>query len=200
LSKELEPVPAPVNGQQVILVRHGETEWSRDGRHTGRTDIPLDEAGRAEASALRPILSRRHFELVLTSPLLRARETCRLAGFGERAEARPDLAEWDYGRYDGLTSAQIKASRPDWSLWRDGGPGGESPTDVARRVDRVIAEIRAVPGDVLLFAHGHVLRVLAARWLGESAAGGRFYAFEPAARSVLAYEHGQPVLQHWNEK
>lgn len=186
--------------QQVVLVRHGETEWSLNGRHTGRTDIPLDPAGRAQAEALAPSLSRWHFELVLTSPLQRARETCRLAGYGEGAEIRPELAEWDYGHYDGLTSAQIRATRPEWSLWRDGGPGGESPAEVARRVDRIIAEVRAVQGNALLFAHGHLLRVLAARWLGEAPTAGRFYALEPAARSVLGYEHGQPVLQRWNVK
>ncbi len=200
MSKQLEPVPAPAHGQQVVLVRHGETEWSRDGRHTGRTDILLDEAGRAQASALRPLLSRHQFELVLSSPLERARETCRLAGFDERAQIRPELAEWDYGQYDGLTSARIRASRPEWSLWRDGGPGGEAPSEVARRVDRIIAEVRAVEGDVLLFAHGHVLRVLAARWLGEPPSTGRFYALEPASRSVLGYEHGQPVIERWNEQ
>jgi probable phosphoglycerate mutase len=185
--------------QNVVLVRHGETAWSKSGRHTGASDIPLDDSGRAQASALQPILAGHRFELVLTSPLQRARETCRLAGFGERAQPRPDLAEWDYGRYDGLTSAQIKEDRPDWSLWRDGGPGGESPADVARRADRVIAEIRAVPGDVLLFSHGHLLRVLAARWLGEAASAGRFYALRPAGRSVLAYEHDQPVIELWNQ-
>jgi broad specificity phosphatase PhoE len=189
-----------VPGQQVYLVRHGETAWSRDGRHTGRSDIPLDEPGKAQASRLQPILAPRHFELVLTSPLERARETCRLAGFGEVAQIRPELAEWDYGQYDGLTSAQIRASRPEWSLWRDGGPGGETPAEVARRVDKVIAEVRAVEGDALLFAHGHVLRVLAARWLGEPPSAGRFYALEPASRSVLGYEHGQPVIERWNEK
>jgi broad specificity phosphatase PhoE len=185
--------------QQVVLVRHGETAWSRDGRHTGRSDVPLDDPGKAQASALRPILTRRHFELVLTSPLKRALETCRLAGFGDRAEIRAELAEWDYGEYDGLTSAQIKASRPEWSLWRDGAPGGESPNEVARRVDKIIAEVRALPGDVLLFAHGHLLRVLAARWLGEAPSAGRFYALEPASRSLLGYEHGQPVIERWNE-
>ena len=186
--------------QKVVLVRHGETAWSKNGRHTGESDIPLDDYGRAQASALEPVLAGHQFELVLTSPLKRARETCRLAGFGDRAKVRPDLAEWDYGRYDGLTSAQIKEDRPDWSLWRDGGPGGESPHDVARRADRVITEIRGVPGDVLLFSHGHLLRVLAARWLGEAASSGRFYALMPAGRCVLAYEHDQPVLQHWNER
>ena len=190
--------PLPAN--KVFLVRHGETAWSRDGRHTGASDIPLDDSGRSEASALQPILARHKFELVLTSPLQRARETCRLAGFGTQAQLRPDLAEWDYGRYDGVTSAQIKEQRPDWSLWRDGGPGGESPDEVALRADRVIAEVRSVPGDVILFSHGHLLRVLAARWLGEAVSAGRFYALRPAGRSVLGYENEQPVIELWNEK
>ncbi|MEO6797161.1 MAG: histidine phosphatase family protein [Candidatus Dormibacter sp.] len=184
--------------QQVFLVRHGETAWTIEGRHTGRTEIPLTERGRQQAAALKPQLSDRPFALVLTSPLGRAMETCRLAGFGERAQARPDLAEWDYGSYDGLTTAQINATRPDWSLWRDGGPQGETAADVGHRVDRVIAEARAAAGDVLLFAHGHVLRVLAARWLGQSPKAGRFYALKTAARSILSYEHHDPVIERWN--
>lgn len=184
----------------MVLVRHGETAWSKDGRHTGVSDIPLDDSGRAQASALRPVLAGYRFELVLTSPLQRARETCRLAGFGAQAQLRPDLVEWDYGRYDGLTSAQIRQDRPDWSLWRDGGPGGESADDVARRADRVIAEVRSAPGDVIIFSHGHLLRVLAARWLGEPASTGRFYALQPARRSILGYEHEQPVIETWNEE
>ena len=184
----------------MVLVRHGETEWSRSGRHTGRTDIPLDQTGRSQAAALEPELAGWKFALVISSPLQRARETCRLAGFGEQARLTPDLSEWDYGKYDGLTSAQIKQTHPDWSLWRDGAPGGESPAQVAARADRVISEVRAVPGNVLVFAHGHVLRVMAARWLGETPAAGRYYALDPAARSVLGYEHDQPVLLLWNEK
>ena len=184
---------------RLFLVRHGETAWSLDGRHTGRTDIPLTEKGREEAAALRPRLSGHRFGLVLSSPLQRAQETCRLAGFGDQALSRPDLAEWDYGRYDGLTSAQIKAERPDWWLWRDGGPGGESPAEVGLRVERVIAEARAARGDVLLFAHGHVLRVLAARWLEQPPQAGRFYALDPAAESILGFEHSDPVILRWNQ-
>ncbi len=184
--------------QEVVLVRHGETAWTLDGRHTGRTEVPLTERGREQAAALKPELRGRHFALVLTSPLGRATETCRLAGFGEQAQVRPDLAEWDYGSYDGLTTAQIKATRPDWSLWRDGGPHGETAGDVGRRVDRVIAEVRATAGDAILFAHGHLLRVLAARWLGQPPETGRFYALETAAHSVLSYEHEDPVIQRWN--
>lgn len=181
-----------------MLVRHGETEWSRDGRHTGRTDIPLTDEGRRQAAALAAALSAWQFALVLSSPLQRALETCRLAGYGTQAQVRPELMEWDYGRYEGLTSRQIAAENPDWSLWRDGGPDGETPADVGRRVDRVIAEIRRVTGDVLIFAHGHVLRVLAARWLGESPDAGRHYALQTATLSLLGFEHEDPVISRWN--
>jgi probable phosphoglycerate mutase len=184
--------------QSVVLARHGETEWSVSGRHTGTTDLPLTEEGRRQAAALGPRLHAWAFSLVLTSPLQRARETCRLAGYGEQAEVRPDLAEWNYGRYEGLTSAQIAEVHPNWSLWRDGGPGGERAADVGRRADRVIAEIRGVDGDVLIFAHGHVLRVLAARWLDEPPEGGRHYALQTATLSVLSYEHADPVIHQWN--
>src|SRR5689334_18215719 len=183
---------------QVVLVRHGETEWSRDGRHTGKSDIPLTAEGRRQAEALRRELSGWTFALVLTSPLERAMETARLAGFGEVAQPRSDLVEWDYGRYDGLTSPQIAAIDPSWSLWRDGGPGGEKPPDVGRRADHIITEVRAVGGNVLLFAHGHILRVLTARWLAEPPAGGQHYALQTAALSVLGYEHENPVIWHWN--
>ena len=182
----------------IVLVRHGETEWSRDGRHTGRTDLPLTEEGQRHAVALAAPLRPWHFALVLTSPLRRAVETCRLAGYGTQAQLRPELMEWDYGRYEGLTSRQIAAQNPGWSLWRDGGPDGESPADIGRRVDRVIAEVRRTAGDVLIFAHGHVLRVLAARWLDEPAAGGRHYALQTAALSVLGYEHENSVISRWN--
>jgi broad specificity phosphatase PhoE len=182
----------------VVLVRHGETEWSRDGRHTGRTDLPLTEEGERHAVALAAPLRAWQFSLVLTSPLRRAVETCRLAGYGTQAQLRPELMEWDYGRYEGLTSRQIAAQNPGWSLWRDGGPDGETPADVGHRVDRVIAEIRRAAGDVLIFAHGHVLRVLAARWLGEPPAGGRHYALQTAALSVLGYEHENSVISRWN--
>jgi probable phosphoglycerate mutase len=182
-----------------VLVRHGETEWSKDGRHTGTTDIPLTEHGRDEARHLRPILQQWQFALVLSSPLQRALDTCRLAGYGEEVQLRKDLAEWDYGRYDGKTSTEIAAQRPDWSLWRDGGPGGETATEVGKRVDRVIAEVRRVDGNALLFAHGHVLRVLAARWLGQPPEAGRYYALETAAVSVLGYEHDDSVIRRWNQ-
>ena len=183
----------------VVLVRHGATEWSRDGRHTGKTDIPLTEEGRRQARALGSRLSAWPFALVLTSPLQRALDTCRLAGYEKQAQIRPELMEWDYGGYEGLTSKQIAEVNPDWSLWRDGGPGGEKAADVGRRVDRVIAQVRGVDGDGLIFAHGHVLRVLAARWLGEPPEGGRHYALQTAALSILGYEHHDPVIQRWNE-
>jgi probable phosphoglycerate mutase len=182
----------------VVLVRHGETEWSRDGRHTGRTDIALTQEGRRQATALDAPLTAWRFALVLSSPLQRALETCRLAGYGAQAQVRPELMEWDYGRYEGRTSRQIAAENPEWSLWRDGGPDGETPADVGRRADRIIAEVRQAAGDVLIFAHGHVLRVLTARWLGEPPGGGRHYALQTAALSVLSYEHEDPVISRWN--
>jgi probable phosphoglycerate mutase len=182
----------------VVLARHGETEWSLSGRHTGKTDLPLTEEGRRQAMALGPRLRAWTFSLVLTSPLQRALESCRLAGYGDQAQVRPDLVEWDYGRYEGLTSTQIEEIQPNWSLWRDGGPGGEKAADVGRRADRVIAEVRGVEGDTLIFAHGHVLRVLASRWLGEPPEGGRHYALQTATLSVLTYEHADPVIRHWN--
>jgi broad specificity phosphatase PhoE len=184
---------------ELVLVRHGETAWSRDGRHTGKTDIPLTEEGHRQAKALGPELKPWTFALVLTSPLQRATETCRLAGYGKRAQIRLELIEWDYGRYEGMTTKQITQTRPDWSLWRDGGPGGEKAADVGRRVDRVIAEIRATKGDVLIFAHGHVLRVLTARWLGEPPQTGRHYMLQTAALCVLGYEHNDPVIRRWNQ-
>jgi probable phosphoglycerate mutase len=182
----------------VVIVRHGETEWSRDGRHTGRTDLPLTADGERQAEELATPLRAWQFALVLSSPLQRALETCRLAGYGAKAQMRPELVEWDYGRYEGLTSRQIAEQNPGWSLWRDGGPDGETPADVGRRVDRVIAEVRQVAGDVLIFAHGHVLRVLTARWLEEPPSGGRHYALQTATLSVLGYEHQNPVISRWN--
>jgi probable phosphoglycerate mutase len=189
--------------QRVVLARHGETEWARDGRHTGRTDVPLTDRGRQQAEALALVLKSlmhgRAFAKVLVSPLQRAVETCRLAGFGDVAEIRDALVEWDYGEYEGRTTPAIVAERPGWTLWDDGVPGGERVEDVGTRVDRLIAEIRATPGDVALFAHGHVLRILTARWLGQEAAGGRFYALDPAGVSVLGYEHTWAVIARWNE-
>jgi probable phosphoglycerate mutase len=185
--------------QQVVLVRHGETEWALQGRHTGRTDVPLTERGRQQAVLLGRFLQGRQFARVLVSPRQRALETCRLAGFGEVAEIRDDLAEWDYGEYEGRTTEDILAERPGWTLWDDGVPGGETVEEVGRRADRVIAEVRTTPGDVAIFAHGHVLRILAARWLDLAPKDGRLFALDPGGVSVLGYEHTWPVLARWNE-
>jgi broad specificity phosphatase PhoE len=184
---------------ETVLVRHGETEWSRSGKHTGRTDVPLTEEGRRGAAAVGEALRGREFALVLTSPLGRALETCRLAGFGDRAELRDELMEWDYGAYEGRTTPEIRQERPGWTLWRDGVPGGESIEQVAERVDRVLAEVRAAAGDALLFAHGHVLRVLTARWLGLEPQAGALFALDPATLSTLGYERETAVIRLWNQ-
>jgi broad specificity phosphatase PhoE len=186
--------------QDVVLVRHGETEWSRSGRHTGNTDIPLTEAGMRAAEALGAPLRERTFARVLTSPLQRAAETCRLAGFGEVAEMRDDLKEWDYGAYEGRKTVDIREERPGWSLWRDGVPDGETAAEVGARVDGVISDIRSEDGDVLLFAHGHVLRVLAARWVSLGPEEGRLFALDPATLSVLGFERETPVIRLWNAR
>lgn len=183
----------------IVLVRHGETEWSRSGQHTSRTDLPLIEEGRERAEALGPILARWDFALVLTSPLRRARETCELAGFGDRAEVCEDLREWDYGDYEGLTTPQIREERPDWSLWRDGCPDGEQPEQVGARADQALARLRAADGDALAFAHGHIFRVLAARWIELPPAGGARLALKAGAMSVLGYERETEVIQVWND-
>ena len=181
----------------MVLLRHGATEWSLSGQHTGRTDIPLLELGCVQARAAGERLRSMKFAQVLTSPLLRARETCALAGFEGQAE--PDLVEWDYGAYEGLTSAAIRAERPGWTLWSDGVIGGEGAADVGRRVDRVIERARSVDGDTLCVAHGHVLRVLAARWLGLPPVGGRLFALGTGTVSILGWERGTPVVSLWNE-
>lgn len=183
---------------EVIVVRHGDTEWAVHGRHTGRTDVALTEQGRREANALGGLLAGRVFARVLVSPLQRAMETCRLAGFGDRAEACPDLEEWDYGTYEGRTSAEIAAERPGWSLWHDGVPGGETIGEVGRRADRVIAEARSAGGDVALFAHGHILRILAARWIEMDPGAAQRLALDPAGVGTLGYEHDYPVIRAWN--
>ena len=184
---------------EVVLVRHGETEWTRTRQHTGRTDLPLTEEGREQARLVGEALRGRTFGLVLTSPLRRAHETAELAGFGAAAQAREDLGEWDYGEYEGRTTKEIRSERPDWSLWRDGAPGGESPADVGRRADRVVEEIRAAGVDTLVFGHGHQLRVLAARWLGLEPAEGRLFALDTGTLSALGYERETPVIRRWNE-
>jgi broad specificity phosphatase PhoE len=189
-----------MHGSEVVLVRHGETLWSRSGKHTGRTDIPLTEEGRRQSERVGTRLSGRRFALVLTSPLQRAAETCRLAGLGAAAALREELMEWDYGAYEGRTTPEIRAEVPGWSLWRDGVPGGETAADVGHRVDHVIAELGAVDGDVALFAHGHVLRVLGARWLGLPPTEGRLFVLDPATISVLGHERETPVIRRWNEE
>jgi probable phosphoglycerate mutase len=182
----------------VTLVRHAETDWSLAGRHTGRTDVPLTDAGRDKARALAEKLRGRSFTLVLTSPLSRAAETAGLAGF-PNAEPDPDLMEWDYGDDEGLTTAQIREQRDaGWLLWRDGAAGGEGADDVGARADRVIARLTAADGDCLVFAHGHVLRVLAARWLEQPAAFGARLVLQTGMLSVLGYEHDIRAILSWN--
>jgi len=182
------------------LVRHGETEWSRTGRHTGRTDAPLLPAGAVAAGAAGAWLRARvpAPSLVLSSPRLRAAETCRLAGFASEAEPCEDLSEWDYGEYEGRTTEEIRSARPGWTLWADGAVGGESASSVGRRADRVIERARAAGGDVLLFSHGHLLRVLAARWVGLPPAGGRLFALPAGAVCVLGDERETPVVVGWD--
>lgn len=184
--------------REIWLARHGETEWSRSGRHTGRTDIPLTEVGRREAEALGRELGGRRFALVLSSPLSRALETCRLAGYGDAARTSDDLLEWDYGPVEGRTSAEMRRERPGWTIWTSDVPLGEPVEAVAARADRVLAQAAAAPGDVLLFAHGHVLRILGARWLGLEPRGGRLFLLGTAALSVLGEEGGTRVFRSWN--
>jgi broad specificity phosphatase PhoE len=185
--------------RELWLIRHGETEWSLSGAHTGRTDIPLTAAGREKAAAVGRYLADCKFAGVLVSPLERARETCRLAGC-ENARIDADLSEWDYGDYEGRTTTQIQAQRPGWSLWTDGVPNGETAAQVAARADTVIAHALAIEGEgnVALFAHGHILRVLAARWLGLPPEGGRLFALGTASISTLGYEREARVITRWN--
>ena len=184
---------------EVWVLRHGETEWSLSGQHTSRTDIPLTEHGREQARQAAGVLAGVGFSLVLCSPLLRARETCRLIGFEQAAELCDDLHEWDYGDYEGIASAEIHETRPDWDLWRDGCPGGETGAEVGARVDRVLARAATVPGEVLCVAHGHVLRVLTARWLGMDVSAGAHFALDTAGLGVLGHEHETtPVIARWS--
>lgn len=180
------------------LVRHGETEWSASGRHTGRTDVPLTHAGHAAAKAVRKLLEGRVFAAVLTSPLARARDTCLGAGLGDWATVDDDLREWDYGDYEGITTAAIRETRPGWTVWRDGCPGGETAAEVGHRADRVIDRIRWLDGAACVFGHGHQLRVLAARWIGLPPQGGSLLALDTASVSVLGWEREQPVIRLWN--
>jgi broad specificity phosphatase PhoE len=183
---------------EIWLARHGETEWSRDLRHTGRTDIGLTEKGRGEAEALRGGLKGRDFERVISSPLSRALETCRLALPSHSIEPSDALLEWDYGEYEGLTTRQIRERRPGWLLWRDGCPGGETPAEIGDRVDPLVAELLQATGDVALFAHGHVLRVLAARWLGLRPGDGALFALDTGTLSALGWERDTAVIRRWN--
>lgn len=191
----LEPLPV------VYLARHGETAWSRTGQHTGRTDLPLTEEGERSARALGARLAGHTFTRVYTSPLQRAARSCELAGFGAVAQRDPDLAEWDYGDYEGRRTVDIVAGRPGWELFRDGCPNGESVEAVGERADRVIARVREAGGDVLLFSSAHLLRILAARWLRLPAAGGSLFLLTTASLSILGCEHGpgQPVIRLWND-
>jgi len=185
----------------LYVARHGETAWTVSGQHTGRTDLPLTERGEDNARRLGERLRGQTFAKVLTSPLRRAARTCELAGFGPVAEVEDDLVEWDYGAYEGRRSVDIHAERPDWDLFRDGCPGGESPEQVGVRADRVVSRVRAVDGDVLVFSSGHILRVLAARWLGLLPAGGRYFLLGTASLGALGYEHARarPVIREWND-
>jgi len=185
----------------IHLARHGETAWSLTGQHTGLTDLPLTERGERNGRRLGERLAGLTFAKVFTSPLQRAARTCELAGFGSVAEVDRDLVEWNYGKYEGLRTAEIRAKHPDWQLFRDGCPGGELPDQVGARADHVVSRVRAIRGDVLIFSSGHLLRVLAARWLGLEAAAGRFFTLVTASVSVLGYENSlsQPVIRLWND-
>ena len=201
---------------EIVLARHGETEWSRDLKHTSHTDLPMTEHGREEAQRLRPAFAGRTFEMVLSSPMQRAVETCRAAGLGDQVETTEDLLEWDYGEYEGITTAEIREERPGWYLWRDGCPGGETAADVGRRVDRVIAQLPALGsprtaqggagrggrfahgGDAAIFAHGHLLRVLTARWLGLGPESGALFKLDTGTISTLGYERDTRVITGWN--
>ena len=181
------------------LVRHGETEWSLSGRHTGRSDIPLTERGRRQATEAGARLRAQHFAQVLSSPMSRALETARLAGFGERVVVDPDLCEWDYGAYEGITTPEIRETVPGWTVWTHDVPDGEAPAHVGNRVDRVIGRIRSAEGDSVVFAHGHILRVLTARWLDLAPEDGRRFALHTATVSVLGWERETAVIERWNE-
>ena len=185
----------------LYLARHGETTWSLSGQHTGLTDLPLTERGERNARRLRERLAGLNFAKVFTSPLQRATRTCELAGFAAAAEVDRDLVEWDYGDYEGLRTAEIHDKRPEWKLFRDGCPGGESPDQIGARADRVVGRVRAVKGDVLIFSSGHFLRVLAARWLGLEPVNGRLFMLKTASLSALGYENelSQPVISLWDD-
>src|SRR5208283_276118 len=182
----------------VFVIRHGETAWSLSGRHTGTTDLPLTDNGRRSAERMGLALKETDFALVLVSGMLRARQTCELAGLGGKAIIDNDLMEWNYGEYEGLTPSQIEKLSPGWLVFRDGCPGGETPDQVGARADRVIARARAVPGDVALFAHGHILRVLAARWIGLAPLDGQRFLLDTGRLSILGDYRGVPAIKIWN--
>jgi broad specificity phosphatase PhoE len=184
---------------KVWLFRHGETEWSKSGQHTGRTDLPLNDEGKERAEALGRHLAGRPFALVLSSPLSRAVDTCRLAGYGDQVQLTDDLLEWDYGAYEGRRTVDIRQERPGWLLWKDGVPGGETAEQVGARARRVIERAAAADGDVALFAHGHILRVLGACWIGLAPVGGQLLALSTAAMCRLGYEHDYRVIDVWNQ-
>jgi len=187
--------------EQIYLIRHGETDWSLNGRHTGRTDVPLTERGEQQARQLAQPLRAMGFAQVLVSPMQRARRTCELAGLGERARVDPALREWDYGEYEGLTRAQIHERRPDWDVFRDGCPGGELPEQLRLRADAVLAQLRAISGSVAVFSHGHFLRALAVRWIELPLLHGRNFGLAAGALSLLGYEHRslqEPAIELWN--
>ena len=184
--------------RKIYLIRHGETEWSRDGKHTGVTDVSLTDHGRQTARSLEPVLAREQFVLVMTSPLQRARGTCELAGLAKDSRVEPDLMEWNYGEYEGLTTKQIQSARPGWSVFHHGCPGGESPEQVAVRADHVLAKVRAIDGNVALFAHGHILRIIAARWVNQPPSFGEHLLLDTATLSVLGYYYDTPALKAWN--
>ncbi len=188
------------SGSELWLVRHGETEWSAAGRHTGRTDVALTDEGRRQAALLTERLAGRSFSHVLSSPLSRAIDTCRIAGYGGAAELTDDLREWDYGEYEGLTISEIRGRAPGWTIWTGDPPGGEGIAHVAGRVRRVIDRARSAGGDVALFAHGHVLRVLASCWLGLPPDSGRYFYLGTASLSILGYERETPVITLWNQE
>lgn len=188
----------PAHEKQIWIVRHSDTEWSISGRHTGRTDVPLTAAGAAKADQLAPRLAGTKFDLVLSSPLGRGMDTARRAGFVDRVQPDPNLLEWDYGKYEGLTSVQINALHPKWDLWRDGCPGGESIDRVAQRARSVIDRCLAAPGNALLFSHGHFSRMIATMWLELPAARGRSFGLKAGSISILGFEHENRVIWQWN--
>jgi probable phosphoglycerate mutase len=191
-------MPTSEGRNRVVLARHGETEWSKSGQHTSYSDIPLTSVGRERAKSLRPAMAKWTFALVLSSPLQRALETCRIAGLGDRAELEPDLVEWNYGEYEGKTTTEIRKKVPGWTVFSHPSPGGETPEQVAARVDRVIARARAASGDVALFAHGHVLRVLVARWAELDPRMAKHFLLDVGTISVLGWERDTPAIQLWN--